>query len=342
MTNVIEHGRLRRGTGWLAVAMALSAVVACAQEPPETPEPPETTRVEVEGATLAYQSLGPAEAETVLLVAGTGMQLIDWPDGLVEGLVDAGFRVVRFDNRDVGLTSMPGELEPIDPVAIGDALEAGEPAPVPYTFDDLAGDALGLLDALDVPQAHVVGMSMGGAIAQLIAIDAPQRVASLTLLAADSGNPELPDVADNFAELPPPPAPDDLDAVVDYRVTVAQVLAGPGYPTDEATIRARERAAADRAYDPEARTRQEVISLVGHLETAAYRLANLANIAAPTMVLHGTDDPLVPVAAAYDLDAAIPDSELQVIPGWGHDLPDQLTAKFVDAISAIAARSPVG
>lgn len=330
-------GRLSRGRSISTMfPLAAFSLIAVAQA-----DTWETAAVEVDGATLTYESAGNVEHEAVLLIAGTGMQLIDWPDELVEQLVKQGYRVVRFDNRDVGLTTMPDDFEPVDEIAIAEALIAGQPAPIPYDFYDMAADAIGLMDALSVEQAHIVGISMGGAIALLLAIDSPERVASLTLLAADSGNPELPMLADPeaFANLPPPPAPGDWEALLDYRVAVAQVLAGAEYPMDEGTARAQERRAMERAFNPQALARQEAISFVGHLESAAYRFSNLENIAAPTVVLHGTDDPLVPVEAAHDLADRIPDAELRIVSGWGHDIPVRLVPDIVDAILAVAGRA---
>lgn len=299
--------------------------------------------MEVDGAVIAYESLGSPEDETVLLIAGTGMQLTDWPTELVESLADQGYRVVTFDNRDVGLTTVSAEVEPLDEAAIGEALETREPLPVPYTFDDMADDAIGVLDALDAPDAHVVGLSMGGAIAQVVAIDSPERVRSLTLLASDSGNPELPPIdPEAFADVPPGPRPTDREGFIDRRVAEEQALAGAGYPADEDEVRAAVLRAVERRYDADALARQETMSLVGHLSSADYRFANLENIDAPTIIVQGDDDPLVPVESAYDIEARIPGSELRVIPGLGHQVPVEVVPDVVDAIVAVAARASEG
>ncbi|CAM3337474.1 alpha/beta fold hydrolase [Occultella aeris] len=337
---------MMRRTALVLLAAGLGVMAACTGSPPDSGSDSSLEagsdygEVELDGAVIAYESLGSPDDETVLLIAGTGMQLIDWPTELVEALVDQGYRVVRFDNRDVGLTTVFAEVEPLDEAAIGDALETGEPPPVPYTFDDMAEDALGVLDALDVQRAHVVGLSMGGAIAQLIAIDTPERVRSLTLLAADSGNPELPPIdPEAFADMPPGPRPTDREGFIDRRVAEEQALTGAGYQTDEAELRAAVLRAVERAYDPAALARQEVMSLVGHLASADYRFANLESIDLPTVVVQGDDDPLVPVEAAYDIEARIPDSELRVIPGLGHQVPVEVVPDVVDAIVTVAARA---
>jgi pimeloyl-ACP methyl ester carboxylesterase len=260
---------------------------------------------------------------------------------LVTKLVKRGYRVVSFDNRDVGLSTHMTEAGPPDEAVIGKSLEADEPAPIPYTLQDMTRDAVGLLDALEIQQAHSVGISMGGAVPQLVAIDFPERVLSLTSLMVDSGNPNLPVIADSeaFAGLPPPPPAEDKAAFTNYQVQTLQILAGSEYPADEATLRAWVTRSVERSYDREALTRQQTVSFVGHLESASYRLSNLQNITAPTIVLHGTDDPLVPVASAEDIAARIPDAELRLVPGLGHDIPLALVPEFVDAIISAAERA---
>ena len=302
---------------------------------------PTIGQVEANGITIAYESFGSPADETILLIAGTGMQLVDWPIELVEALMQRGYRVVRFDNRDIGLSTKLAAAGLPDAEAIGKALEAGEPAPVPYTLQDMAADAVGLLDALDIQQAHIVGISMGGAIAQFIAIDEPERALSLTLLAADSGNPDLPVIADPeaFAGVPMPPTTVDRDAFIDWQVKTWQALAGAENPTDEAILLDWAQRDFARGFDPAGLTRQQTVSLVGHFESASYRLNNLEKITAPTVVLQGEDDPLVPVASAEDIAARVPGAELRLIPGLGHDIPAALVTTFADAITAAAKRS---
>lgn len=300
-----------------------------------------TGTVVVNDITLAYESFGSTDDATILLIAGTGMQLVDWPLELVTELVQRGYRVVRFDNRDIGLSTKLSEAGLPDAEAIGKALEAGQPAPVPYTLQAMAADAVGLLDALAIQQAHIVGISMGGAIAQFIAIDAPDCTLSLTLLAADSGNPDLPVIAkpEAFAGVPMPPTTVDREAFLDWQVKTWQALAGADYPTDEAVLLAWAQRDFARGFDPAGLARQQTVSLVGHLESARYRLNNLATITAPTVVLQGTDDPLVPVVSAEDIVARVPGAELRLISGLGHDIPIELVSVFADAITAAAERA---
>ncbi len=290
------------------------------------------------GVSIAYRTEGDPQAEAIVIIPGTSQQLSDWPQAMVDGLVAEGFYVVRFDNRDVGgSTKLDGVAVPND-AEIAAALEAGQPVPRPYDFADLVADTIALMDALDIDRAHVVAMSMGGAIAQLLALDHPERVASLTLIAADSGNPELPFFAnpEAFAALPPVPPIDDFEAYVAYQVEVGKVLAGSGYPAEEAVLRANMERSVARGFDPAGIQRQEFVSLVGHLETAERRFAGLALIAVPTVVVQGTDDPLVPVASAEDIAAMVPGAELRLIPGLGHDLPEALADEFVAAVLAAA------
>jgi pimeloyl-ACP methyl ester carboxylesterase len=297
--------------------------------------------VQVSGITLAYESFGPTDRETILLIAGTGQQLVDWPIELVEAFVQRGYRVVRFDNRDIGRSTKLTEAGLPDARAIEQALTAGEPAPVPYTLHDMAQDAVGLLDALGIEQAHLVGMSMGGAIAQLIAIDHPERTLSLTTIAADSGNPEIPLIAkpEAFAGVPPQPSTRDKEAYVEWQVKTWQVLSGPKYPTTEATLRAHAEQDFERGFDPDGLIRQQTAILVDRFESTGYRHSHLKTIAAPTLVLQGTVDPLQPMASAEDIAARVPEAELRIIPGLGHFIPVALVPEFVEAITAVAARA---
>jgi pimeloyl-ACP methyl ester carboxylesterase len=204
----------------------------------------------------------------------------------------------------------------------------------------MANDTVGLLDALNIQKAHIVGVSMGGNIAQFVAIDHPTHVLSLTLFASDSGNPALADVAGHevFAEVGAAPSEGDINGFVEYQVNIAKALGSPGYPTDEETLRESWVRDVQRSYDPTALTRQATVSLVGSLD-ADYRYSNLKSIKVPTVVLQGTDDPLIPIESGQDLTANIQGADLFIIPGLGHDMPMLLVPSFIDAIIMAATRA---
>jgi pimeloyl-ACP methyl ester carboxylesterase len=300
----------------------------------------ETGFVQANGITIAYESFGHKDQETILLIAGTGSQTTFWPPELIDGLVQSGYRVITFDNRDVGLSTKFTSAGYPDSDAITKALQEGRPAPIPYTLGDMANDTVGLLDALNIQKAHIVGVSMGGNIAQLVAIDHPARTLSLTLIASDSGNPALADVGglEVFAGVGAPPAEGDIDGFVEYQVNISKALGSPGYPTDDETLRELWMRDVQRSYDPAALTRQATVSLIGSLE-GDYRYSNLKNIRVPTVVLQGTDDPLIPVESGQDLADNIPGADLFIIPGLGHDMPMQLVPSFIDAIITAATRA---
>jgi pimeloyl-ACP methyl ester carboxylesterase len=299
---------------------------------------PKIGEVRANGITIAYESFGDPNSEAILLIPGVGMQLTGWPIELVEELVKRGYHVIRFDNRDIGLSTKFTEAGLPDAEAIQAALAAGEAAPMPYTLRDMGNDVVGLMDALAIPQAHIVGVSMGANIGQYVAIDHPERVLSLTLIGADSGNPALPVIArpEAFEGVPPQPTTVDKDTFVEWQVKTWQALAGSAYPTGEAILRERAQLDFERNFDPEAMTRQQTVSLLGHYEPDNYRLNNLQNISAPTVILHGSEDPLVPIAAAEDIASRVPNAELRIIPGLGHFVPVALVTDFADAITGVA------
>jgi pimeloyl-ACP methyl ester carboxylesterase len=328
----------------LALALTTSAVfapLAVAQTTDQQCASAQGTgMVAANGITIAYESFGSCSPETVLLIGGTGQQLVEWPMELVQELLQRGYRVVRFDNRDVGLSTHLAEAGYPDSEAITRALEQNTPPPLPYTLRDMASDAVGLLDALAIEQAHLVGASMGGNIAQLVAIDHPERVSSLTTIGADSANPAVPVIADPeaFATLPAPPAEGDRAAFVEYQVKTYQVRSSPAYPPAEETLRQAVARSVERAYDPAGLVRQQTVTLVGRLERDNYRYANLEQITAPTAIIQGADDPLQSLASAQDLAARIPGSELFLIPGLAHDLPPELAPLFAAAVERVATR----
>jgi pimeloyl-ACP methyl ester carboxylesterase len=293
-------------------------------------------QAQANGVTIEYETIGADNGEPLLLVMGLGAQMTRWPDALVHGLVRHGFRVIRYDNRDVGLSTHFHDAPVPDAREVIKARAEGRKPDVPYTLDDMAADGVALLDALGVRQAHVVGASMGGMIAQLIAADYPERVLSLTSIMSTTGNPGLdPATPEALAVITTPaPHPSDEAAFRAHSYKNAVTIGSPAYPPDEAYIHQRAVSDAERAYDPAGVGRQYAAVIAN-----GDRRPKLAKIKAPTVVLHGADDPLVPVSGGRDTAACIPGAELRVIPGMGHDLPPQLFEKVVEAVTAARDRA---
>jgi len=287
-------------------------------------------RIAANGIELHYESAGADDAPTLLMIMGLGAQLTRWNRGLCELLVERGFRVLRFDNRDCGESTHCTDLPRPD---IG-ALLAGEPlAALPYTLETMAADSVGLLDALGIEQAHLVGASMGAAIAQIIAATYPQRAWSLTSIMSTSGNPLLPPptpaaVMALFAPLPPA---HDRAGVIANAIARHLPIASPGYPTPIGELQTLFGDEYDRAYYPPGVARQLAAVLAG-----GDRRALLTTISCPTVVLHGRDDPLLLPACAHDVADHIAGAQLRLIDGMGHDFAAALTPVFADAISAAA------
>jgi pimeloyl-ACP methyl ester carboxylesterase len=290
------------------------------------------------GLDIYYESHGPDDAEPILLIMGLGAQMIAWSPEFVAALVTAGHRVITYDNRDVGLSEKLDTAGPPDMAAVVQAVREKRKAPVAYTLEDMAADAAGLLGALGVERAHIVGASMGGMIAQLVAADFPQRTLSLTSVMSSTGNPDLPRAAPAALARLNTPAPDptkDLDGFLVHAVAGAKVMAG-SYPVDEAAVRAQSLAAFRRCHYPVGFQRQYAGILA-----SPDRRPKLATITAPTVVIHGADDPLVPLEGGRDTAANIPGADLRIIPGVGHEMPAAVRDAFVAGILSAVARSRV-
>jgi pimeloyl-ACP methyl ester carboxylesterase len=287
------------------------------------------TQVRANGLDIYYETVGDPADPPLLLIMGLGAQLIDWPAGFVEQLAGRGFHVVLFDNRDAGLSTALDDLGVPDvPAIVG-----GDPSSVAYLLADLAADAAALLKALGIERAHVVGASMGGMIAQQLVIDHPDVVASLASIMSTTGargvgRPTPP----AQAVLLRPPAADRAEAIANGLDT-ARVIGSPAYPAPPAEIERRVSAKYDRGYRPAGTLRQYAAIIA-----SPDRTEGLHDVAVPTVVIHGEDDPLVPMSGAVATAEAIPGAELLLIPGMGHDLPAQLWTRIADAIAANAAR----
>jgi pimeloyl-ACP methyl ester carboxylesterase len=285
------------------------------------------------GINLAYEASGDPKGVPMLLVMGLGLQLTAWPEDFVDGLVELGFYVIRFDNRDSGLSTKFNEAgTPNLPLAL---LKSRLRLPVrsPYRLDDMALDALGVLNALGVARAHVVGVSMGGMIAQILAARHPDRVLSLTSIMSSSGRRGLPGPtrAARAALMRPPPHPHDLERLVSHMAGVFRVIGSPAYPTAEQQMRARLAAAIRRNVCSSGVARQ-----MAAIVASGERCALLKTIERPTLVIHGAADPLVPVACGIDTARLVPGARLEVIEGMGHDLPAQLIERLLALIDVHA------
>ena len=295
------------------------------------------TQAEANGISIAYDAFGLEDAEPILLISGLGVQMIRWTVPFCEILAAQGFRVIRFDNRDVGLSTHFNEAPVPELAILAQALGRGERLKMPYTLHDMADDAVGLLDALEIKQAHVVGRSMGGMIAQLMASEHPHRVLSLASIMSSTGNPALPPpTSEAMAALTrraPHPSEDEAGFLA-HSIAASRTIASPGFPFDEAAQRAQALTEVRRAYNPDGFGRQ-----IAAMITAGDRRARLNTIAVPTLVAHGAEDPLIPVAGGQDTAANIKGAELMVIKGMGHDLPAALYETLALAIVANARRA---
>jgi pimeloyl-ACP methyl ester carboxylesterase len=274
------------------------------------------TAVQSNGITIEYESFGDRESPPVLLIMGLGSQLTRWRLGLIEALVDRGYFVIRFDNRDVGLSTW------FDDVAADRNDAPGTPI---YSLTELALDAVGLLDTLGLDSAHIVGASMGGMIAQIIAVKHPERTRTLVSImstpVSDGGN---------LAVLAPYSVPaSSRDVAIENNVKLWRVLSGTGFPFDEELVRQEAARDFDRAYHP-AGTGRQLLAILA----SGDRTSELSMVTAPTLVIHGEDDPLVDVAGGVATAAAIPGARLKLIPGMGHYIPpefyDELASDFAE------------
>lgn len=257
---------------------------------------------------------------TVLLTMGLGVQLVAWPDAFMQALLQAGYRVVRYDNRDIGLSSHLDTLgKPSVPWQVVKH-KLGMNLTQPYTLQDMANDALGLLDALRIDKAHLIGVSMGGMISQRLAATAPHRVSSLTSIMSSSGAPGLPGPSPKVARaMMRPPVSTDPTDVVANTLALFRLIGSPAFHEDVAHLRSRLMAGVTRSYHPEGMWRQ---TLAVMSDTDRHTL--LPRITCPTLVIHGTADPLVPLACGQDTARRIPGAQLEVIEGMGHDWPPGL------------------
>ena len=287
-------------------------------------------RASANGIEIVYETIGDPSNPPLLLVMGLGTQLIHWDIELCERFAERGFHVIRFDNRDAGRsTYIEAPVPNIRRAMAGLRIDA------PYLLADMADDAFGLLDHLGIEAAHVAGASMGGMIAQMMAIRRPERVLSLTSIMSTTGERRAGRPKLRVWGVLLRRAPRDKDAAVEYFVRVFRLIGSKGFPADEDRVRALAAEAYDRGHSPAGTGRQ-----LAAIMASGDRTDRLRGLRIPTLVFHGRDDPLVPFRGGRATADAIPGARLIGIPGMGHDLPRQVWPQLVDAVAETAAQAP--
>ncbi len=278
-------------------------------------------QIRANGIDIEYESFGKDSDPAILLIMGFSGQLTLWPVALCEGLAAQGFRVIRFDNRDIGKSTHLLDKGSPNIQGLMVKLMSGQPADAPYSLDDMADDSVALLDALGIKRAHIVGASMGGMIAQLVAVRHPGKTSSLVSIMSTTGKQGLPPARpEAMAALTTPPASSSREDRVLAGIRTWKTIGSPGFAADDAELRASAERDADRVpYEPTGVARQ-----MAAIIAAPARNDMLKNVTAPSLVIHGADDPLVPVEGGKDTAASIPGCELIIVPGMGHDFTSKL------------------
>ncbi|MEL6829168.1 MAG: alpha/beta hydrolase [Pseudomonadota bacterium] len=288
-------------------------------------------KLHINGFPFEYDVAGPEDGEPVLLVMGFSAQMTNWPDAFRQGIADAGYRVIRFDNRDIGLSHQFDDHAVPSPMDLIGALQAGKDVTsmVPYLLDDMAADAVALLDALDAQPAHIIGASMGGMIVQLMALNHPDFVRSLIPVMTTSGDPSLPPATpEAMVALTAQPASTGRDDVTVTALNARRTIgSAEGVRDSDAEILQKAGEGYDRAYTPMGVGRQ-----YGAILAQPRWHDRLADVKVPTKVLHGEVDPLIPSACGKDIAARIPGATYVGLEGWGHDVPTKMIPTLVDEI----------
>jgi pimeloyl-ACP methyl ester carboxylesterase len=294
----------------------------------------DATTVKANGIELCYDEFGDPSDPPLLLIMGLGAQMIAWDDEFCQGLSGRGFRVIRFDNRDVGRSTWwdtPG----LDLMANVMKAMAGQPVTAPYLLSDVAADAAGLLDALEIPAAHVVGASMGGMIAQTLAIEHPERVQTLTSIMSTTGDPDVGQPEPEMLAVLLQPAARGREAAIEMAVSSGRAIASPEH-FDENRARARATLSYDRGFNPVGVGRQ-LLAVIA----SGPRSKRLAELNVPTLVIHGRGDRLVGFSGGERTAAVIPGAELLAIDDMAHDLPAAHWSQIIERITSLASRAPV-
>jgi pimeloyl-ACP methyl ester carboxylesterase len=286
-------------------------------------------RAEANGIHLEYETFGDRGAPPLVLVIGFSQQLTFWEEPFCRRLAERGFFVVRFDNRDSGLSTQLDDK----PRPVLMRIAAGNLSSLAYSIEDMAKDTVGLLDALGFESAHVVGLSMGGMIAQALAISEPSRVRSVASIMSTTGDRSVGYATPEVMALVSKPAPTERAAFIDNGVVMWRALSGPGFPFDVAGVRARVARDYDRAFRPDGTARQAG-AIVGQRD----RTEDLGRVRKPAVVIHGQNDPLIHISGGEATARAIPGARLVVVPGMGHDLPEGAWPAIIDALAENARR----
>ncbi len=292
--------------------------------------------VKANGIQIEYDTFGDSSFPALLLIAGNGAQMIVWDVEFCELLAKTGLFVIRFDNRDAGLSTKFEEAGIPDIMAAIKAAMQGKTVESAYTLDDMADDSVGLLDALGIEKAHICGASMGGMIAQVVSCRHPKHVLSLTSIMSTTGNPDLPMGKQEAIAAVVAPAPEEREAYVGHYVNVWRRIWSPGFPFEEERVRRFMQMSYDRSYYPQGMARQNTAVIAG-----GDRRPSLSSIKVPTLVVHGADDPLIPVEGGKDTARVIPGARLLIINGMGHDMPKGVWAEIVSAISQLSKQTIV-
>jgi pimeloyl-ACP methyl ester carboxylesterase len=279
------------------------------------------------GIEIVYDTFGEASAPPMLLIMGLGQPMITWDEEFCAALAAQGYWVIRFDNRDAGQSTHLDEAGVPDLPALMQAIAQGQAAQAPYTLRDMAADAVGLLDALGIESAHVVGASLGGMIAQEMAIHHPDRVRTLTSIMSTTGAPDLPPSKPEAMAILLAPPPMDREGYIESSVGISRVLNGPVLPLDEEFLRASAGRIYDHGLSPAGTARQFAAVL-----TSGSRREALRSVGVPTLVIHGDADPLVPVEGGIDTAESVPGAALMVVEGMGHHIPVAVAPRIVGAI----------
>ncbi|NHI91643.1 MAG: alpha/beta hydrolase [Candidatus Lokiarchaeota archaeon] len=285
-------------------------------------------KAKINNIEIEYETIGDPTSKPLLLIAGLGSQLLAWPDEMCKNLANRGFFVIRFDNRDIGLstklknTGMPNFME------ISAAHACGEKPEVPYTLEDMADDAIGVLDTLNIDKAHICGASMGGMIAQVIAYRHPTRVSTLTIIMSTTGNPTLPPGKPEIMAAFFAPVPSEREAYIEEMIKRDSLIYGK-FPFDEKQSRDYRTKEYDRSYYPEGPARQmAAMAVPGNTQP------KISAIQAPTLVIHGSEDPFNSIEAGKEIANTIPGAELLILDGMGHSFPREIIPRIIDAIVA--------